>query len=283
MGAMNISNPQLLRYTIVDQEYYNRIVFDTKTKPQPIHDVGGGFEHLSEQWLIAMLEKGVIRLRDDSFVPDESTAKADVDQIRITDFPSLYEVIIDVEKKAGIPIFFYVHIDDTVLSFTSNEFVPIHKWKEKLVGLDMVLSVRGKGVHESFDDFITVLVRDARTVWVDNESEDDIYSSIILEEINKQIITKDKNSFMAGSNSCLIENGVRIVKSATISNIINYLNLPITLTKAREVLRPFLSRSSNQIKISGKQISVWHFKDKIDESDNLINTDDKEGNIDKGH
>ena len=270
-----------LRYTIVDHDKYRKAAFDVKAKPRPIEDDCGGFEYISEQWLIDLIDAGVIQLREDSVIPAGKTTGKNSREILVTDFPSLYDVIIDVEKKAGEPVFFYVHIRDLTLSFTSGEFISINKWKEKLLGLDIVLGVRGKGAHESFDEFITALVRDARTIWTDKDSEDEIYSSIILEEINKQLETRDRNNFLSGSNVRLIENGERIVKSATVSNIINYLNLPISLTKAREVLRPFLSRSSSQMRIGGKQISVWHFKEKIEENGKLINPEDTDRDINK--
>jgi len=110
-------------------------------------------------------------------------------------------------------------------------------------------------------------------VWVDEESEEDMTGSMIMEGINQLMWVDDEKDFLrnpvsklmldSGDIDMLKDDGdqeVFIVKSSTMKNILDQRRIDVSLVKAREVLRPYLYRNSKQKRVSGDRSSVWFFK-----------------------
>lgn len=175
----------------------------------------------------------------------------------------LLDILIDkVEKKAGDPVFYYVYIEDYPIRFTSSEFISQRRWKEKLIAIDIVIGDRRKQGKSSitFDEFIQGLLNRATVVWKDTESEEDIYANIVISEIGKLVEVKDWDDFVYNPRSFIVEDKAMIVKSSTINEILNQKHLNMTLTKLREILRPYLLKNSEQKWIKDHRSSIWFFK-----------------------
>ena len=179
----------------------------------------------------------------------------------ICDLDVLDASISNVEEKAGDPVFYYVHIDSESISFTIPEFGSLSKWREKLMNIHIVLSTHKKGIWEEFDKFIHSLMQRAEVVWKDKESEEEIYTNIILSETEKLVEVDTWEDFLYNPISSIIDDGSRIVKSSTISDILIRKQIKMSLTKVREMMRPYLNKNSDRIRIKGQRPSVWFFKE----------------------
>ena len=192
--------------------------------------------------------------------------RTNLDDGVIQDLDVLNASIERVEKKDGDPVFFYVYISgkEQPIRFTTPEFGALSKWREKLMDIDIVLSTHKKGIWGDFDEFIHSLIHRADVVWKDEESEDEIYASIVLSEIDRLVLVETWEDFLRNPRSFIIDNdGARIVKSSTINDILNQKQINMNLTKLREVMRLHLAGNSKQKHIGGKWVSIWFLKPTI--------------------
>ena len=189
----------------------------------------------------------------------------------INNFDLLENVIEKVEKKAGDPVFFYIYIGNDRIRFTSLEFITLRKWREKLIEIDIQIASRVSS--KEFDKFISMVRSRIEVVWVDEESEEDMTASIVMEGINQLIWVDNEKDFLRNPVCKLMldsddidifrdDNGhdAFIVKSSTMKNILDQRRIDISLVRAREVIRPYLYRNSKQKRIAGERPSVWFFK-----------------------
>jgi len=198
----------------------------------------------------------------------------EVRDLGIVDNLDLLDDVIDkVEKKAGDPVFFYIYIDGERIKFTQSEFMSVRKWREKLIGIDIQMASRIKS--RVFDEFINGLRNRIDVVWKDEETEEDMLGSIIMEGVNQLMWVNNEKDFLRNPVSRLRlssddvdvggkvgdDQSVFIVKSSTVKELLDQRRLNISLVKAREVIRPYLYRNSKQRYIIGRRISVWFFKE----------------------
>ena len=194
----------------------------------------------------------------------------------IVDSLSLLDDVIDkIEKKAGDPVFFYIYIDGERIKFTPSEFMAVRKWREKLIEIDIQMASRIKS--RAFDEFINELRTRIEVVWKDEETEEDMLGSIIMEGVKQLMWVDDEKDFLRNPVSRLRlpsddidvggkvaegdDQSVFIVKSSTMKELLDQRGLNISLVKAREVIRPYLYRNSKRRRIGGERISVWFFKE----------------------
>jgi len=198
----------------------------------------------------------------------------------IVDSLSLLDDVIDkIEKKAGDPVFFYIYIDGERIKFTPSEFMAVRKWREKLIEIDIQMASRIRS--RAFDEFINELRTRIDVVWKDEETEEDMLGSIIMEGVKQLMWVANEKDFLRNPVSRLrlpsddIDVGgkvaegegdsqnqsVFIVKSSTMKELLDQRGLNISLVKAREVIRPYLYRNSKQRRIGGERVSVWFFKE----------------------
>lgn len=170
-------------------------------------------------------------------------------------------IIEKMEIKGGKDVLYYIHVNGSKMCFDVSEMLTINKWREKLLSdCKIVMGLRSKKHREEFDFLIASLLVNAKEIWIDEESDDEMYASIILEEINKLIKVEDKKSFKRNILSYLVEDGSKLIKSSTIHQIIQNKNIKLTMRSVREVLRSELTKNSKQINIDGGLVSVWFFK-----------------------
>ena len=176
-------------------------------------------------------------------------------------------IIEKMEIKGGKDVLYYIYANGSKMCFDVSEMLTINKWREKLLSdCKIVMGLRSKKHRDEFDFLIASLMVDAKEIWVDEESDDEIYASIILEEINKLIKVEDKKSFKRNMLSYLTMDGSKLIKSSTIHQIIQNKNIKLTMRNVREILRTELTHNSKQINIEGGLVSVWFFKN-VEECD----------------
>ena len=179
----------------------------------------------------------------------------------------LKSIIEKMEIKGGKDVLYYIYVNGSKMCFDVTEMLTINKWREKLLSdCKIVMGLRTKKHREEFDFLIASLMVNASEIWVDEESDDEIYASIILEEINKLIKVEDKKSFKRNMLSYFIVDGSKLIKSSTIHQIIQNKNIKLTMRNVREILRSELTQNSKQINIDNGLVSVWFFKN-IEECD----------------
>lgn len=263
-----ISTPtHVLRYVVRDFDSFNEEIKKNKHNPTPILDNIGGFESEEEDWIIDMLEKGIIELRPDSYNPLENGKKC---AVGIDNFDELSDLITKVEKKDGDPVIFYIYIGDSKIPFTGAEINSLSKWRSKLVEKNIVINHTKETSWKYFDEFLLNLLERGEVSWVDEESEEEILGNIVLSEVEKLVVVQSREDFLRNPVGCLHENGCKIVKSSTILDIIRRKDLRVSLRQIREILRPYLAKSSCQIRIKNKRVSVWFFKDEGGDEDGKI-------------
>ena len=256
------NSTRILRYIVRDFDVFNDVIEKNNYKPMPIIDNIGGFESEEEEWVVDMIKKGIIELRPDSYNPLNNGKKC---AVGINNFDDLDRLITKVEKKEGDPVIFYIYFGDSKISFTGAELNSLSKWRSKLIEKNIVINHTKETSWKFFDVFLLNLLEQAEVIWVDEESEEEILGNIVLSEIDKLVVVQTREEFLRNPVSCLHENGYKTVKSSTILDIIRRKDLRVSLREIREVLRPHLAKSSSQIRLKDKRISVWFFKEVEDD------------------
>jgi len=263
-----------IEFYVLNENFY---IDETPLKGKYVSHIDGSYE-VSDPALrpdLEILEKyGNVKI-----IKQETDRQKGV----IHDFKTLRNTIDRVDKKAGDPVYYYVFLEGGgKLSFTSCEIISLVKWREKLASHDIIFGVRGKKAFDRFDNFVSKLFTDANIIWTDEESEDDMLASILMYEICNTYSAKEQKAFVDSPYSFFHEDGVNLVKSSTILEIISSKTPELSLRKTREILRPYMTSNTFRHRFNGPQISVWPFKDwSLDYEDNEDNEDKNENDDDE--
>lgn len=238
------------KYLILDMEKFNGLqVVNEDVQVIPINETT--FTCTNEDFIKIGIKKCIFRE-----VETVTTGKT------ITSVEDLFFSITKMETKDGTPMLYYVYIGDRKICFTPAELLNIGKWREKLLEhCKIVMGLRGKSVRNDFDNMVARLLESSVSIWTDEESEEEMYASIIMEDIEKLILVDNGDSFKRNDMSYMLgDDDSLYVKSSTIHQIIKNRNIGISLSKTREVLRPYLTSNTKQIRVDGKKISIWFFR-----------------------
>ena len=212
---------------------------------------------------------------------------------KVDGLTKLLSMIDRVEMRGRDPAFFYIYlsIDDhridtdnnssdvnanidandgnnkAVLRFTNSEIFLMKYWREKLLDYRLVLS---KKKDDVFDDFIANILDKADVTYRDEETEDEMLANIVINEVHRLIKAENRDDFLENPRAYLVEENSLLVKTSTIREILSQNHITITLRRLREILRPYLSRSTKQIRIGDKLVSIWFFKnEKVNEIEGI--------------
>ena len=172
----------------------------------------------------------------------------------------LESMITCMEIKDGKQPIYYIKIKNSVLRFEPNDLLNISKWRESLLAnCKIVMALRSKKLRTEFDVLIAKLLQSAHIIWNDVESDEDMLVSIICEELSKLVYVDSLETLRSMEMSCFDDGFVKIIKSSTLHQIMRNRNIGLTIRKVREIMRPFLYKNSEQIRIKGEKVSVWYF------------------------
>lgn len=254
----NIKKSNTFIFKIINEKKYNAltVLYDNIVINKEIGNGSNIFSCVDKDFLNIAINNQAI----------ESVDTISIQLPIISAIDELERVVSRMEIKGGKGVIYYIHINEKILSFDETELLVINKWREKLLGeCKLVMGLRSKQNRLEFDQFIALLLTNAITIWNDDESDDDILTAIVLEEINKLIMVTDKESFKRNELAYLVEEGHKLIKSSTIHQIMRNKNISISFRKLREIMRPLLSENSKQIRVNGSLVSVWFFKTVINE------------------
>jgi len=260
---------QSIRYNIIDYDKYREALHDTDIDPKPILDKDHGFEAPDSDWLINLLNDGIITLRKDSKKP-KGYIGIYSDGV-INNFSILNRLISSVEKVDGKNPIYYVKIGDDVIEFSQSEFGSLQKWREKLLSINRVLGARGKGVYTKFDQFILALTHRIDVVWKEELSEEEIVADVIMNEVYKLLLVDTEEQFFNNPTAARLNgNDVLEVKSSTLLSILDRKKVNYSLRAVREFLRPYMVCNTKQKRVCGKLTSIWFFKASSEEDEQNV-------------
>lgn len=184
--------------------------------------------------------------------------------IVITEPEQLHTFIGNVEVRLdGENTIYQVDVRDHRLDLRVEELLDISVWRKKAVHpcrLVISFDLRKNAVREVFSLMIADIIDRAKVVWEEKYSIDDVYAQMIMTEVDKLIKVDARSSFARNPAAILEEDGVRYVKSATITGINERLRIQFGMEKIRIILNPYLSKSSKRLTIDNKRYSCWVFK-----------------------
>lgn len=194
-------------------------------------------------------------------IKENDFKKTNISDMVIDSIEKLRDKIKGMEIKDGKQPIYYINMDEGTLKFEPDTLLNMGKWREALLSsCKIVMGLRGKDIRSEFDDMVAHLIQDAKVIWIDEESEDDIFASIIYEEISKLIRVDSLDRFRRMEMACFENDNELYIKSSTLHRIMKNKNINMAMRAVREILRPKLARNSQQIWIDGIKVSVWFFK-----------------------
>jgi len=164
--------------------------------------------------------------------------------------------------KDGDDTVYFITIRGEKLRFGIKEITDVPVWREKLIRCNLVISfdIKAHALRDAWSRMIADVLNRAKVEWEEEMSGEDLYASVIIEQVQRLIEVDNREAFKRNPAAKLKENGAMLVKTDTLRGIIEQKRIPYDLTKIRFLLASQLAQSTKQIRMQKDLISVWFFK-----------------------
>ena len=244
------------KYEVLNYELFRKLAAQYPEVNAELVDAQGGapvYQIDSDEFI--QLALGV-----DAIVP---YAGDDGKAVILTNPDSLLKFITRCEvRKDGQDTVYHIMIREEKIDFGIKELLDVLAWREKLTQCNLIISfdLRANARRDAWSQMICDVLNRAEITWEEEMSGEDLYTSVVMGEIQKLIEVGDRAALKLNPVSFLIEDGAMLVKTDTMREIIERKKIPYDLTKLRYMLAGHLTRSTKQLHIQNAYISVWCFK-----------------------